>query len=164
MKLCLDFFPNCGTNSIIFKEFFRKSQQHLFQREKSSARYSLLRDWTGASTKKILKIKLTTKRDIKCEPSDIKDTGPCSPYMKSWYSDINSSPPPNYWYSLEGIKYHCYRETSNKWFDWTSNKMFSSYLLLQNKLIIISKSCSYISFNKRLKLWMWGFSILAQLW
>ena len=35
-----------------------------------------LRDWTRCITKKILRVELTTKRDIKCELSDIKDTGP----------------------------------------------------------------------------------------
>ena len=35
-----------------------------------------LRDWTRCITKKILRVGITTKRDIKCELSDIKDTGP----------------------------------------------------------------------------------------
>ena len=76
VRLCLVFFPNCGTNSIIFKEFFKSPNNIYFKGKNQVPEFLTLRDWTRCITKKILRVELTTKRNIKCELSDIKDTGP----------------------------------------------------------------------------------------
>ena len=144
MRLWLIFFPKLWTNSIIFKEFFKIPNNIYFKGKNQVPEFLILRDWTGCITKKILRVELTTKRDIKCEPSNIKDTGPMLSIHER--ADILTSivpPTPSYWYSLEGIKYHCYRGTSSKWFDWTRNKMFFFLFLITKQVDhIISKSYS----------------------
>lgn len=48
---------------------------------------------------------------------------------RCWHSDISNFSNINYWYSLEGIKYHCLRVAPNKCFDWARNKMFFCIIL-----------------------------------